>query len=54
MLAGRTVIRVRFSHRARTRLRQGHRVRLTLLATVSDAAGNHRSRHVKVTLVRSP
>jgi hypothetical protein len=51
ILAGRTVVRARFSHRARIRLRHAGRVRLTLVARVSDAAGNTRSRRVRIALV---
>jgi hypothetical protein len=53
VLAGRSVVRVRFSHRARTRLRHAGRVRLTLLARLSDTAGNARSRRARVAIVRS-
>jgi Bacterial Ig domain len=53
ILAGRTVVRARFSHRARTRLRHAGRVHLTLLARMSDAAGNARSRRVRIALVRA-
>jgi Bacterial Ig domain len=54
ILAGRTVVRARFSQRARTRLRHGGKVRVTLLARISDTAGNVRSRRVRITLVRPP
>jgi hypothetical protein len=51
ILAGKSVVRVRFSHRARSRLRHAGKVRLTLVARVSDAAGNARSRRARIALV---
>jgi hypothetical protein len=54
ILPGRTVGRVKFSHRARTRLATAGRVRVTLVAKLSDAAGNVRTRRARIALVGTP
>jgi Bacterial Ig domain len=51
ILAGKTVVRVKFSHKARARLKKAGTVRLTLVAKLSDAAGNVRTKRVRIVLV---
>jgi hypothetical protein len=50
ILAGKTVVGVRFSRRARGRLEQAGTVRILLVARLSDAAGNVRTRRVRIAL----
>ena len=51
ILAGKTVVRVKFSRRARIRLKKAGTVRITLVATLSDAAGNARTRRARIVLL---
>jgi hypothetical protein len=49
---GKTVVTVKLSRRARARLKDARRVRLTLVVRVSDAAGNVRAKRVRIVLRR--
>jgi Bacterial Ig domain len=51
IVAGKTVVRVKFSRKARARLKQAATVRLTLVVNLSDAAGNVRAKRVRIVLV---
>jgi hypothetical protein len=52
ILAGKTVVRVKFSRRARARLKNASKVRVTLVARLPDVAGNVRTKRVRIVLVR--
>jgi hypothetical protein len=47
---GKTVVTAKLSRKARTHLAGARRVRLTLVAKVSDAAGNVRTKHARLAL----
>jgi hypothetical protein len=53
VVAGKTVVSVKLSRRARARLKQAGTVRLILVAKLSDAAGNVRTKRVTIVLRRS-
>lgn len=50
LIPGKSVVAVKLSRRARERLASARRVRITLVAKVSDAAGNVRTRRATITL----
>jgi hypothetical protein len=50
LIPGKAVVAVKLSRKARSRLASARRVRLTLVAKVSDAAGNERTRRATITL----
>jgi hypothetical protein len=50
LIPGKAVVAVKLSRKARARLASARRVRLTLVAKISDAAGNVRTRRVTITL----
>jgi hypothetical protein len=52
IVSGKTVVRVKFTRKARNRLKDAGPVRLTLVAKMSDAAGNVRTERVKIVLQR--
>jgi hypothetical protein len=53
LLPGKTVVAVKLSRKARARMTDAPRVRLTLVAKVSDAAGNVRTKRARIVLRRS-
>lgn len=50
LIPGKAVVAVKLSRKARAKLTDARRVRLTLVAKVSDAAGNVRTRRATITL----
>jgi hypothetical protein len=52
LIPGKTVVAVKLSRKARARLTDARRVRLTLVAKVSDAAGNVRTKRARIVLRR--
>jgi hypothetical protein len=50
LIPGKAVVAVKLSRKAQSRLANARRVRLTLVAKVSDAAGNVRTRRAAITL----
>jgi Bacterial Ig domain len=53
LIPGKTVISVKLSHKAQARLANARKVRLTLVAKLTDAAGNVRTKRVTIVLRRS-
>jgi hypothetical protein len=50
LVPGKTVVAVKLSRKARARMADARRVRLLLVAKVSDAAGNVRTKRARITL----
>ena len=50
LIPGKAVVAVKLSRKARAKLASVRRVKLTLVAKASDAAGNVRTRRVTITL----
>ena len=48
--AGKTVMKVKLSRKARTRMRLATRVKLRVVANITDSAGNIRTRAFRITL----
>ena len=48
--AGKTVVKVKLSRKARTRMRLATRVKLRIVANITDSAGNIRTRAFRITL----
>ena len=48
--AGETVVKVKLSRKARTRIKLSTRVKLRILASITDSAGNIRTRAFRITL----
>jgi len=52
IVEGKTVVKVKFTRKARARLKEAGVVRLTVVAKLADAAGNARIKRVKIVLLR--
>jgi hypothetical protein len=49
---GKTVVNVKLSRKARSRLKRATRVKLRILAKLTDSAGNVRTETLRITLKR--